>query len=100
MNRFLFLVLLLSSMIAQEKDTLSVINVDSLQIEQIDPIQNQTREIHSTKLDKEKVYNDSLIQTSPLPDVRVLRKKTDKLESDEPFFELKSSIDLLHQQVD
>ena len=100
MNRFLFRVLLLSSMIAQEKDTLSVINVDSLQIEQIDPIQNQTREIDSTKLDKEKVYNDSLIQTGPLPDVRVLRKKTDKLESDEPFFELKSSIDLLHQQVD
>ena len=100
MNRFLFPVLLLSSMIAQEKDTLSVINVDSLQIEQIDPIQNQTREIDSTKLDKEKIYNDSLTQTDPLPDVRVLRKKTDKLESDEPFFELKSSIDLLHQQVD
>ena len=100
MNRFLFPVLLLSSMIAQEKDTLSVINVDSLQIEQIDPMQNQTREIDSTKFDKEKVYNDSLTETDPLPDVRVLRKKTDKLGSDEPFFELKSSIDLLHQQVD
>ena len=63
MNRFLFPVLLLSSMIAQEKDTLSVINVDSIQIEQIDPIQNQTRKIDSNKLDKEKVFSDSLTQT-------------------------------------
>ena len=100
MNRLLFSILLFSGLLDQEQDTLSVINIDSVQIEQIDPIQNQTREIDSTKLDKEKVYNDSLIQTGPLPDVRVIRKKTDKLESDEPFFELKSSIDLLHQQVD
>ena len=36
----------------------------------------------------------------PLPEVREMRDKTDKLPLDEPFFELKSSIDILHQQMD
>jgi hypothetical protein len=36
----------------------------------------------------------------PLPDVRELGDKTNKLPLGEPFFELKSSIDLLHQQMD
>tara|TARA_B100000586_G_scaffold440_1_gene315 strand:+ start:53 stop:883 length:831 start_codon:yes stop_codon:yes gene_type:complete len=36
----------------------------------------------------------------PLPEVREMRDKTDKLPLDEPFFELKSSIDILHQQID
>ena len=97
MNRLLFSILLFSGLLAQEQDTLSVINIDSVQIEQNNSlIENQTPEIDSTKLDKEGVYNES----DPLPDVRILRKETDKLEVDEPFFELKSSIDLLHQQVD
>ena len=101
MNKLLFSILLFSGLLAQEKDTLSVINIDSLQIEQNNSlIENQTPEIDSTKLDKEGVYNGSPNESDPLPDVRILRKETDKLEVDEPFFELKSSIDLLHQQVD
>ena len=36
----------------------------------------------------------------PLPDIRELGDKADKLPLGEPFFELKSSIDLLHQQMD
>ena len=101
MNRLLFSILLFSELLAQEQDTLSVINIDSVQIEQNNSlIENQTPEIDSTKLDKEGVYNGSPNESDPLPDVRILRKETDKLEVDEPFFELKSSIDLLHQQVD
>ena len=101
MNRLLFSILLFSGLLAQEQDTLSVINIDSVQIEQNNSlIENQTPEIDSTKLDKEGVYNVSPNESDPLPDVRILRKETDKLEVDEPFFELKSSIDLLHQQVD
>ena len=101
MNKLLFSILLFSGLLAQEQDTLSVINIDSVQIEQNNSlIENQTPEIDSTKLDKEGVYNGSPNKSDPLPDVRILRKETDKLEVDEPFFELKSSIDLLHQQVD
>ena len=101
MNRLLFSILLFSGLLAQEQDTLSVINIDSVQIEQNNSlIENQTPEIDSTKLDKKGVYNGSPNESDPLPDVRILRKETDKLEVDEPFFELKSSIDLLHQQVD
>ena len=101
MNRLLFSILLFSGLLAQEQDTLSVINIDSVQIEQNNSlIENQTPEFDSTKLDKEGVYNGSSNESDPLPDVRILRKETDKLEVDEPFFELKSSIDLLHQQVD
>ena len=36
----------------------------------------------------------------PLPEVREIGDKADKLPLDEPFFELKSSIDILHQQID
>ena len=36
----------------------------------------------------------------PLPEVREMKDKADKLPLDEPFFELKSSIDILHQQMD
>jgi hypothetical protein len=36
----------------------------------------------------------------PLPEVREMDEKGDKLPLGEPFFELKSSIDILHQQMD
>lgn len=36
----------------------------------------------------------------PLPEVREMGDKVGKLPLDEPFFELKSSIDILHQQID
>ena len=45
---------------------------------------------------------DTTVQDTlvPLPDIRELGDKADKLPLGEPFFELKSSVDLLHQQMD
>ena len=44
---------------------------------------------------------DSLSTTKQLPHIRDSGNKTiERLESDEPFFEIKSSIDVLRQQVD
>ena len=43
------------------------------------------------------IVDESLV---PLPEVREMSDKSDKLPLDEPFFELKSSIDILHQQMD
>ena len=60
MNRLLFSILLFSGLLAQEQDTLSVINIDSVQIEQNNSlIENQTPEIDSTKF--------CLLYTSPSP---------------------------------
>ncbi len=36
----------------------------------------------------------------PLPDIRPLKEKADKLEPGDPFFQLQSSIDQLNQQMD
>jgi|TARA_B100001105_G_scaffold81655_1_gene64752 hypothetical protein len=114
MNRLLLPLLLLSSSIAQDNDSLSSMVSDTIQIDQaqkeladstnITPL-NQTKkndaiELGNGEQNEEKTYNDSLEESIPLPEVRRLTKETDKLDSDKPFFELKSSIDLLHQQVD
>ena len=114
MTKFLLPLLLLSSSIAQDKDSLSTTVSDTIQIDQIqkelsdstniNPLNRITEsdaieELGSAEQNQEKTYNDS-IKSIPLPDVRRLTKETDKLDSDKPFFELKSSIDLLHQQVD
>lgn len=37
---------------------------------------------------------------TPLPDIRPLKEKADKLEPGDPFFQLQSSIDQLNQQMD
>ena len=37
---------------------------------------------------------------TPLPDIRPLKEKADKLELGDPFFQLQSSIDQLNQQMD
>ena len=115
MTKFLLPLLLLSSSIAQDKDSLSTTVSDTIQIDQIkkelsdstnintlDRIteSDAIEELGSAEQNQEKTYNDSIEESIPLPDVRRLTKETDKLESDKPFFELKSSIDLLHQQVD
>lgn len=114
MTKFLLPLLLLSSSIAQDKDSLSTTVSDTIQIDQIQKeLSDSTNintldritesdaieELGSAEQNQEKNYNDS-IKSIPLPDVRRLTKETDKLDSDKPFFELKSSIDLLHQQVD
>jgi len=115
MTKFLLPLLLLSSSIAQDKDSLSTTVSDTIQIDQIQKeLSDSTNintldritesdaieELGSAEQNQEKTYNDSIEDSIPLPDVRRLTKETDKLDSDKPFFELKSSIDLLHQQVD
>ncbi len=113
MTKFLLPLLLLSNSIAQE--SLSTTVSDTIQIDQIqkelsdstniNPLDRITEsdaieELGSAEQNQEKTYNDSIEESIPLPDVRRLTKETDKLDFDKPFFELKSSIDLLHQQVD
>ena len=113
MTKFLLPLLLLSNSIAQ--DSLSTTVSDTIQIDQIkkelsdstnintlDRIteSDAIEELGSAEQNQEKTYNDSIEESIPLPDVRKLTKETDKLDFDKPFFELKSSIDLLHQQVD
>jgi len=115
MTKFLLPLLLLSSSIAQDKDSLSTTVSDTIQIDQIQKeLSDSTKintldritesdtieELGSAEQNQEKTYNDSIEESIPLPDVRRLTKETDQLDSDKPFFELKSSIDLLHQQVD
>ena len=115
MTKFLLPLLLLSSSIAQDKDSLSTTVSDTIQIDQIQKeLSDSTNintldritesdaieELGSAEQSQEKTYNDSIEESIPLPDVRRLTKETDKLDFDKPFFELKSSIDLLHQQVD
>ena len=113
MTKFFLPLLLLSNSIAQ--DSLSTTVSDTIQIDQIqkelsdstniNPLDRITEsdaieELGSAEQNQEKTYNDSIEESIPLPDVRRLTKETDKLDFDKPFFELKSSIDLLHQQVD
>lgn len=113
MTKFLLPLLLLSNSIAQ--DSLSTTVSDTIQIDQIQKeLSDSTNintldritesdaieELGSAEQNQEKTYNDSIEESIPLPDVRRLTKETDKLDFDKPFFELKSSIDLLHQQVD
>ena len=113
MTKIFFPLLLLSNSIAQE--SLSTTVSDTIQIDQIqkelsdstniNPLNRITEsdaieELGSAEQNQEKTYNDSIEESIPLPDVRKLTKETDKLDFDKPFFELKSSIDLLHQQVD
>ena len=115
MTKFLLPLLLLSSSIAQDKDSLSTTVSDTIQIDQIQKELSDSTKINtldqitesdtieewgSAEQNQEKTYNDSIEESIPLPDVRRLTKETDKLDFDKPFFELKSSIDLLHQQVD
>ena len=113
MTKFFLPLLLLSNSIAQ--DSLSTTVSDTIQIDQIqkelsdstniNPLDrikesDAIEELGSAEQNQEKTYNDSIEESIPLPDVRRLTKETDKLDFDKPFFELKSSIDLLHQQVD
>ena len=97
MNKIPALILLFSALFSQDEadttviaaplDTTTATDSNSLQI--IKP--NEIVQIPDTTVD------ESLV---PLPEVREMDKKGDKLPLGEPFFELKSSIDILHQQVD
>ena len=97
MNKIPALILLFSALFSQDEadttviaaplDTTTATDSNSLQI--IKP--NEIVQIPDTTVD------ESLI---PLPEVREMDEKGDKLPLGEPFFELKSSIDILHQQMD
>ena len=97
MNKIPALILLFSALFSQnEADTTVIVApldtttaIDSNSVQTIKP--NEIVETPDTTVD------DSLI---PLPEVREMDEKGDKLPLGEPFFELKSSVDILHQQVD
>ena len=97
MNKIPVLILFFSALFSQDASDTTVIAVpldtttatdsNSLQIIK----QDEIVQIPDTTVD------ESLV---PLPEVREMSDKSDKLPLDEPFFELKSSIDILHQQMD
>ena len=97
MNKIPALILLFSALFSQDEADTTVIvapldtttAIDSNSVQTIKP--NEIVETPDTTVD------DSMI---PLPEVREMDEKGDKLPLGEPFFELKSSVDILHQQVD
>ena len=96
MNKFILSIIVVGVCFGQdEADTTVTAPVDTTDLVEPDTIQAIIQEeIPKTT---EPTANDTLV---PLPDVRELGDKTNKLPLGEPFFELKSSIDLLHQQMD
>ncbi len=96
MNKFILSIIVVGVCFGQdEADTTVTAPVDTTDLVEPDTVQAIIQEeILKTT---EPTANDTLV---PLPDVRELGDKTNKLPLGEPFFELKSSIDLLHQQMD
>ncbi|MBT3662638.1 MAG: hypothetical protein HN927_08975 [Candidatus Marinimicrobia bacterium] len=96
MNKFILSIIVVGVCFSQdEADTTVTAPVDTTDLVEPDTVQAIIQEeIPKTT---EPTANDTLV---PLPDVRELGDKTNKLPLGEPFFELKSSIDLLHQQMD
>lgn len=113
MIRFtLISILLLGAKYSQEVDSLVVNNVDSssVSIQGADSLKTDISILppsDSTSKDStamsETIVEDinSLDSEQPLPIIRDPGNKiVERLENDEPFFEIKSSIDVLRQQVD
>ena len=84
MNKIILSIFIISVLNGQNTDSLKLIESDSLKIEESEKMSNQ----------------DSVSKELSLPPVRNLIIKKEKLDSDEPFFEIKSSIEMLNQQVD
>jgi hypothetical protein len=113
MIRFtLISILLLGAKYSQEVDSLVVNNVDSSSVSiqvadslktdiSIFPLSDSTS-IDSTATSETIVEDNSTLDSEqPLPIIRDPGNKiVERLENDEPFFEIKSSIDVLRQQVD
>jgi hypothetical protein len=113
MIRFtLISILLLGAKYSQEVDSLVVNNVDSSSVSiqvadslktdiSILPLSDSTS-IDSTATSETIVEDNSTLDSEqPLPIIRDPGNKiVERLENDEPFFEIKSSIDVLRQQVD
>ena len=111
MNKFFYLILFfISVLFSQEIDSLDAMNGDSLTIQTLDPdsIANDTiKNIPSTgnvsvadsvdTLEK----SDTTKIVAPLPPIRDPQKRVvERLDTGESFFEIKSSIDVLREQVD
>jgi len=96
MNKFILSIFLISIGLSQnDADSTIVAPFDSIAV--IEP--DTTQPVPTIEMPEtiDTTAQDTLV---PLPDIRELGDKADKLPLDEPFFELKSSIDLLHQQMD
>tara|TARA_B100000902_G_scaffold30812_1_gene36938 strand:- start:49 stop:954 length:906 start_codon:yes stop_codon:yes gene_type:complete len=113
MIRFtLISILLLGAKYSQEVDSLVVNNVDSssVSIQVADSLKTDISILplsDSTSIDSNATSetivedNSTLDSEQPLPIIRDPGNKiVERLENDEPFFEIKSSIDVLRQQVD
>ena len=113
MIRFtLISLLLLGAKYSQEVDSLVVNNVDSssVSIQGADSLKTDISILplsDSTSIDSNATSetivedNSTLDSEQPLPIIRDPGNKiVERLENDEPFFEIKSSIDVLRQQVD
>ena len=111
MNKFFYLILIfISALFSQEIDSLGAMNGDSLTIQTLNPdsIANDTiKNIPSTgnvsvadsvdTLEK----SDTTKIVAPLPPIRDPQKRVvERLDTGESFFEIKSSIDVLREQVD
>ena len=111
MNKFFYLILIfISVLFSQEIDSLGAMNGDSLTIQTLDPdsIANDTiKNIPSTgnvsvadsvdTIEK----SDTTKIVAPLPPIRDPQKRVvERLDTGESFFEIKSSIDVLREQVD
>lgn len=96
MNKFILSIFLISIGLSQnDADSTIVAPFDSIAV--IKP--DTTQPVPSIEMPEtiDTTAQDTLV---PLPDIRELGDKADKLPLGKPFFELKSSIDLLHQQMD
>ena len=111
MNKFFYLILIfISVLFSQEIDSLGAMNGDSLTIQTLDPdsIANDTiKNFPSTGNVSVADSVDTLEKTdttkivAPLPPIRDPQKRVvERLDTGESFFEIKSSIDVLREQVD
>ena len=111
MNKFFYLILIfISALFSQEIDSLGAMNGDSLMNQTLDPdsIANDIiKNIPST--DNVSVADsvdtlekpDTTKIVAPLPPIRDPQKRVvERLDTGESFFEIKSSIDVLREQVD
>ena len=88
MNKIPVLILFFSALFSQDAVDTTVIAA---------PLDTTTATDSNSVQIPDTIVDESLV---PLPEVREMSDKSDKLPLDEPFFELKSSIDILHQQMD
>ena len=88
MNKIPVLILFFSALFSQDAADTTVIAA---------PLDTTTATDSNSVQIPDTTVDESLV---PLPEVREISDKSDKLPLDEPFFELKSSIDILHQQMD